>query len=515
MSQPSTQLLSLQGLSKAYSALVLDRVDFSLEEGEVHALVGENGAGKSTLARIIAGLTQPDSGGMFLDGALFAPRSKAEAEEAGVRLVMQELNLIATLSVAENIHLDHMPHRFGWVNYARMEVQARRIMADVGLGDIDPRRSVASLGVGQQQLVEIAAGISRRCRVLVLDEPTAALTCPEIERLFTQIRKLRSSGVGIVYISHRLEEIQQIADRISVLRDGQIVVTRPVGQITLDEIVLRMVGRELGDVVRSATRRQGPVALRVRGLRVGSAVRDVSFEVRRGEILGFAGLMGSGRTETMRAIFGADRAEAGAVYLHDNPDPAEIRSPKDAVRRGIALVTEDRKGQGLFLPLSVRVNITLLKLSHLSRFKSWIAPEAERSAAERWAAKLHIRCASIEQRVSELSGGNQQKVVIARWLLRNCDILIFDEPTRGIDVGAKFEIYQVLSELAAEGKAILIVSSDLKELLSICDRIAVLSAGRLVACFDRGEWTEERIMTAALSEYVGARSPDEATTQHN
>ena len=501
MTSPA-HLLSVSGVSKTYSSPVLADAALTLAPGEVHALVGENGAGKSTLARIIAGLTPPDGGAMSLLGARYAPASRRDAEAHGVRMVVQELNLIGNLSVAENLFFGHMPHRFGWVDYRRMNAEAQALMRDVGLGDIETRRPVSSLGVGQQQLVEIAAGISRRCRLLILDEPTAALTGPEVERLFAQIQRLKMAGVGVIYISHRMEEIQRIADRITVLRDGRIITTRAARDIALSEVVKLMVGRDIGEAVRDFGGSVGPVALRVEDLRAGDAVRGVSFEVRRGEILGFAGLMGSGRTETMRALFGADRADSGRVYLRGQSEPTQVRSPRDAVRHGIALLTEDRKTQGLLLPLTIRANITLAHLAALSGGCSWIRPEAEHSTASRWAEALRIRCASVEQQVLELSGGNQQKVVIAKWLFRDCDVLIFDEPTRGIDVGAKFEIYQWLAELARKGKAIVVVSSDLKELLAICDRIAVMSAGRLAAAFGRDQWTEEKIMAAALSGYV-------------
>lgn len=505
MSKPGA-LLNVSGVSKSYSALVLDAVNLDVQPGEVHALVGENGAGKSTLAKIIAGLVRPDSGTMTLDGEPFHPSSKSEGETLGVRLVMQELNLVSTLTVAENIFFDSMPHRFGWVDYPRLNAQTGRVMADVGLADLDPACPVQALGVGQQQLVEIARGLSGRCRLLILDEPTAALTEPEIERLFSQITKLKASGVGLIYISHRLEEIQKIADRITVLRDGKVVTTQNASDLTLDRIVRLMVGRDLAGVAESTPHTPGRVALRVTGLRAPPAVHDVSFEARQGEILGFAGLMGSGRTETMRAIFGADRAEAGAIYLDGCLTPARIRSPKDAVRQGIALLTEDRKSQGLLLKLPVRANITLMRLRSLSRFGAWIKRKTEDTEAERWASMLGVRCTSVEQPAVELSGGNQQKVVIAKWLFRNCDILIFDEPTRGIDVGAKFEIYRLLAQLAGQGKAIIVVSSDLIELLAICGRIAVMSAGRVAACFARGAWTEEAIMNAALSGYLGDRA---------
>jgi ribose transport system ATP-binding protein len=420
-------------------------------------------------------------------------------------MVMQELNLIGNLSVAENIFLEHLPNRFGVVSYAAMNARARTVMARVGLDDIAPGRLVSSLGVGQQQLTEIAAGLSQRCEVLILDEPTAALTGAETDLLFTQIARLKAENTAIIYISHRMEELKRIADRITVLRDGKIVATHPAAEVGIDQIVREMVGREIGEVLTTERRKRGALALRVDGLRRGDVVKDVSFEAHRGEILGFAGLMGSGRTETMRLIFGADRADAGCVYLHGSQTPARIRSPRDAVRRGVALLTEDRKAQGLFLPLPIRVNITLARLRDLLRPGGWIRSAEERKVAQRMAETLSLRCRDAEQTVSELSGGNQQKVVIAKWLYRDCDILIFDEPTRGIDVGAKFEIYNLLNALAAKGKAIIVVSSDLKELLAICDRIAVMSAGKLAATFARGEWTQDKIMAAALSGYLEAK----------
>jgi ribose transport system ATP-binding protein len=496
-------LLAAAGLGKSYPGVqALAEVDFDLRRGEVHALVGENGAGKSTLARILAGLAAPDAGSMRLADRPYAPADKADAERRGVRIVMQELNLIANLTVAENVFLRAMPNRLGVIDYGRMNAAAARLMAEVGLEDVDPARPVRALGVGQQQMVEIAAGLSQRCDVLILDEPTAALTDAETERLFAQIERLTGAGVGVVYISHRMEEIRRVADRITVLRDGRRVATCAAADAGIDQIIHWMVGRELADV-QPPERRRGEVALRVEHLSRGEAVRDVSFSLHRGEILGFAGLMGSGRTETMRAIFGADRPTAGAIYLHGSDRPARIRSPRAAVRRGIALLTEDRKEQGLLLPLPVRVNVTLNRLRELAVLGEWVRPHAERDVGERLADMLSIRCRSGEQTAGELSGGNQQKLVVARWIYRDCDVLIFDEPTRGIDVGAKFEIYRLLADLAEKGKAILMVSSDLKELLAICDRIAVMSAGKLVNVFERGRWSRHEILAAALSEYVG------------
>jgi ribose transport system ATP-binding protein len=498
----SKTLFQASGISKSFPGVsALSSVDFDLKEGEVHALVGENGAGKSTLVSIIAGLKNPNSGLMQLDGQTYQPGSKADAEAHGIRMVMQEMHLIPTLSVAENIFIEKLPSRFGFVNYRKLNLAARQVMRRVGLGDINPDVPVRSLGIGQQQMVEIAAGLSRRCRILALDEPTASLTDKEIELLFTQIRNLKAEGVGIIYISHRIEEIIEIADRVTVLRDGKAVFTGKTSDLSPGEIIFKMVGRDLEHQQLCHGSKSDQVTLRVEGLTVGEKVKDVSFEVRRGEILGVAGLMGSGRTETMRAVFGADKADRGRIYLYGSSRPTEIHRPRDAVENGIAFLTEDRKEQGLLLSLAVRKNISLARLGGISRF-GWLDLSKERSVADRYIDALSVRCWSSEQTVDELSGGNQQKIVIAKWMYRDCDILIFDEPTRGIDVGAKFEIYQMLSELAEKGKAIIFVSSDLKELMAVCDRIMVMSAGRVAETFDRSQFSRGKIMSAAFSGYT-------------
>ncbi|MBM4038688.1 MAG: sugar ABC transporter ATP-binding protein [Planctomycetes bacterium] len=505
---PAENLVTLSGLWKTYAAPVLLDVALELRPGEVHALVGENGAGKTTLARIVSGLTRPDRGAMRLAGQPYAPASKRDAEEAGIRMVMQELNLIPNLSVAENLFLGHLPRRFGAIRYRQLHADARAAMAQVGLHGVPPDRPVRELGVGQQQLVEVAAGLAGSCRLLILDEPTAALTDAEVALLFDRIRELKARGAAILYISHRLEEIQRIADRITVLRDGRVVATRSVGETSLDEIIRLMVGRDLGEAHPRAVRQDGKAALRVVGLTRGAAVRGVSLDAREGEILGLAGLMGSGRTETLRAIFGADRPDAGEVYLGASEAPARICSPRDAVRLGLALLTEDRKQQGLLLPLPVRHNVTLARLDAFAGPGGVLRGAAERHAAERLAGQLGLQCSSIEQPVAELSGGNQQKAVLAKWLHRDCRVLLLDEPTRGVDVGAKFAIYGLLAGLAEGGKAIVMASSDLLELLAVCDRIAVMSAGRLAATFARGEATQDRIMQAALSGHVGSAMRD-------
>jgi ribose transport system ATP-binding protein len=495
-------LLETRGLCKSYAAPVLVDVNFDLQAGEIHALVGENGAGKSTLCNIVAGLRTADKGELWLEGHRYVPANKRTAEAAGIRIVLQELSLINNLTIAENLFLDHLPHRNGWINRARLRESAHEALARVGLTEVDPDLLVNNLGVGQKQLVEIAAGLSQTCKVLILDEPTAALTVSDAERLFFQVSKLKESGVGIIYISHHLEEVVELADRISVLRDGQLVVTRRRGEISIEEMIRSMVGRTLDERAAPAQKRiSGPILLEVQDLSCPPRVKQVSFELHRGEILGFAGLMGAGRTETMRALFAADTRASGKILLEGKDISSRLRSPKAAVRLGFGFLTEDRKSQGLLLPKPLRLNVTLARLNdELRGAGGWLRRDKESAVAEAWVRQLAIRCSSIEQTAENLSGGNQQKVVLARWLYRNCRVLICDEPTRGIDVGAKFEIYRLLDQLAEQGKGIIVVSSDLKELLGLCDRIAVLSAGRLVKVFDRGEWTEDLIMAAAFSE---------------
>ncbi|MCP4612847.1 MAG: sugar ABC transporter ATP-binding protein [Planctomycetes bacterium] len=498
----SGTLFRASDINKSFPGVqALSAADFDLKAGEVHALVGENGAGKSTLTSIIAGLAKADSGTMELYGKQYRPNGKADAEAHGIRMVMQELHLISNLSVAENIFIEKLPSRFGFIDYKKLNHDATEIMKQVGLGNVDPDMPVRLLGVGAQQMVEIAAGLSRRCRILALDEPTASLTDREIQLLFVQINKLKAEGVGIIYISHRIEEVTRIADRVTVLRDGNVISTNPTSELCVDDIICKMVGCDLEHEKLRYHSETGEVALRVVGLKRGLKVNDVSFEVRRGEVLGVAGLMGSGRTETMRAVFGADRPDSGEIYLYGASTPVKIHRPRDAVRNGIAFITEDRKEQGLLPELSVRVNISLTRLRGISRL-GWMDMAEERSIADKYISALGVRCSSNEQTVGQLSGGNQQKVVIAKWIYRDCDVLIFDEPTRGIDIGAKFEIYRMLAELAEKGKAIIMVSSDNKELMAVCDRIMVMSAGLVAATFGPNEWNQEKIMSAAFSQYL-------------
>jgi ribose transport system ATP-binding protein len=498
----SAPLLQVSGLHKSYNVPVLTDFGFELRSGEVHALIGSNGAGKSTFARILCGLTPPNSGEIQFNGRRYAPRSKREAEYTGIVMVLQELNVIGTLSVAENIFLNRLPRRAGFVRFGNLNNQGREALARVGLGDLDPATPADQLGVGQQQLVEVAGALAQNCRLLILDEPTAALTDPETDRLFDNIRRLQADGVGVIYISHRMDEIRRIANRVTVLRDGRCVATHEAAVVTPSSMVREMVGHDLPERKAAGERVAGEPALRVNRLRAGERVRDVSFQVRRGEILGLAGLIGSGRTETLRAIFGADKKDAGDVFLGGATQPVIIREPADAVRAGISMIPKDRKQDGLLLAQSIRVNATLATLPRHTRRGGWLDAKAETETTNSLCQRLAIRCMSLEQAVSELSGGNQQKVVIGRWLARDSSVLLFDEPTRGIDVAAKDMVYQLLRDLAADGKVVVFVSSELTELMAVCDRILVMSAGRIAAEFLPGEWTQEKITQAAFSGYL-------------
>ncbi|MFD1556272.1 sugar ABC transporter ATP-binding protein [Paraburkholderia silviterrae] len=526
-------VLTVTGAGKTYEQPVLADVSLALHAGEVLALTGENGAGKSTLSKIVGGLTAPSAGSMTLMGEPYAPASRKQAEALGVRMVMQELNLLPTLSVAENLFLNRLPRRFGplgwtgWIDRTRLREDARAAMAQVGLEAIDPDTLVGELGIGHQQLVEIARNLigdeaqgAAPLRVLILDEPTAMLTGREVELLFEQIARLRARGVALVYISHRLEELERIAQRVAVLRDGRLVRVDAMASLTPERIVALMVGRELGERIELGERRIGAPLLKVDGIGRASVVRDVSFEVRAGEIFGVSGLIGAGRTELMRLIYGADAKDRGTVALAGTPGappvPVRIDSPVDAVRHGIALITEDRKGEGLLLPQPVAANVSLGNVGAVARY-GVVDAARENALAGAQIDALRIRTSGPGQSVGELSGGNQQKVVIGRWLARRSTgaqaakgvsgsvhgvrVLLFDEPTRGIDVGAKFDIYALMGSLAREGCALVVVSSDLRELMLICDRIGVMSAGKMTAIFARGEWTQDALLGAAFAGY--------------
>ncbi|WP_144112374.1 sugar ABC transporter ATP-binding protein [Paraburkholderia sp. BCC1886] len=508
----NSAVLSVSGIGKTYAEPVLGGVSLSLHAGEVLALTGENGAGKSTLSKIIGGLVEPSAGSMLLGGEPYAPASRAEAETLGVRMVMQELNLLPTLSVAENLFLNRLPQagafRFGWIDRRKLREDARLAMAQVGLDAIDPDTLVGELGIGHQQMVEIARNLIDDCRVLILDEPTAMLTAREVDLLFEQIDRLKARGVALVYISHRLEELARVAEQIAVLRDGRLVHTDAMANLSSDQIVTWMVGRELGERIDLGVRNIGAPLLKVDRLARGKVVRDVSFEVRAGEIFGISGLIGAGRTELMRLIYGADQKDSGTVLLAATPGapptPVQIGSPADAVRAGIALITEDRKGEGLLLPQPIAANVSLGNIGSVARH-GIVDAKRENALAQKQIDAMRIRSSSPAQIVGELSGGNQQKVVIGRWLARDCRVLLFDEPTRGIDVGAKFDIYGLMGALAREGRALVVVSSDLRELMLICDRIGVMSAGSMTGVFERDAWSQDALLAAA---FAGYRSRD-------
>ncbi|AHF68045.1 MULTISPECIES: sugar ABC transporter ATP-binding protein [Pseudomonas] len=493
-------VLSISGIGKTYAQPVLGDIDLTLMRGEVLALTGENGAGKSTLSKIIGGLVVPDAGVMSFQGQPYQPANRTQAEKLGVRMVMQELNLLPTLTVAENLFLDDMPRCLGWIDRKVLRENAIKAMAQVGLEAIDPDTLVGDLGIGHQQMVEIARNLAGDCHVLILDEPTAMLTSREVEMLFEQVSRLQARGVSIIYISHRLEELARVAQRIAVLRDGKLVCVEPIARYDSEQLVTLMVGRELGEHIDMGARQIGEVALSVKGLGRAGKVQDVSFQVRRGEIFGISGLIGAGRTELLRLIYGADKADTGSIEVGQPLREVTIRSPADAVEHGIALITEDRKGEGLLMSQSISANVALGNMPAISR-GGVVSARDELALAQRQVAAMRIRSSSPAQLVSELSGGNQQKVVIGRWLERDCPVMLFDEPTRGIDVGAKFDIYALLGELTRQGRALVVVSSDLRELMLICDRIGVLSAGRLIDTFERDNWTQDQLLAAAFAGY--------------
>ncbi|ADX47958.1 Monosaccharide-transporting ATPase [Paracidovorax avenae ATCC 19860] len=506
----SVPLLEMLGVGKDYGpTTVLHGVTLSLHAGEVLALTGENGAGKSTLSKILCGLEPATRGSLRLAGQPYAPSSRRDAERQGVRMVMQELGLVPTLTVAENLLMGRLPHRMGWLRRRALHDAARAQLAKIGLTGIDPATPVSRLGIGQQQMVEIARNLQDDTRILVLDEPTAMLTPRETNYLFEQIARLTARGVAIIYVSHRLEELRRIADRVAVLRDGALVDARPMAGLSEADLVQRMVGRAVNDLEHRPRRTAGPVVMRVDGIGRGTAVQDVSLALRAGEVFGIAGLVGSGRTELLRLLFGADRADRGSVTLAAGStasgDAAErthergFRSPLAAIAAGIGLVSEDRKSQGLLLSQPIRVNATLSDLSAVSR-AGWLRRAHENAVVQGFIRTLRVRCRGPEQPVEQLSGGNQQKVVFARWLHRDGRVLLLDEPTRGVDVGARADLYAELDRMAAEGRALLMVSSDLRELMAMADRIGVMSGGRLVAVFERGEWTEQSLLAAAFSE---------------
>lgn len=488
-------LLEMKGITKSFPGVkALDGVNFSLKSGEIHALLGENGAGKSTLMKILSGVYQKDQGEILLDGKPVVVNGPREAQKMGVGIIHQELNLVPALTAMENIFLGQEPkHFFGFVDKGEMRRRAGDLLKRLGT-NIQPDDVVADLSIGMQQMVEIAKALSYETRILIMDEPTAALTERESEHLFEIVRQLAAAGVGIVYISHRMEELFALSDRITVMRDGTYVGTVVTKETEFDDLIRLMVGRELTERYPKRNAKIGAEVLRVEGLSRGDTLQDVSLSVKAGEIVGLSGLMGAGRTELARAVFGIDAVETGTISMHGQV--LRIHSPIDAIRSGIALITEDRKNQGLVLSMSVGDNVSLAVLGDLSR-GSFISSAKEKSLVDQQIADLRIKTPHAAQLVRNLSGGNQQKVVIGKWLSIKPKLLIMDEPTRGVDIGAKVEIYQIMNRLASEGVAILMVSSELPEVLGMSDRIVVMCRGRIAAELTKQEATQEKIMAYA------------------
>ena len=505
-------VMSLRGISKTYPGVrALSSVDLDLFPGQVHAIVGENGAGKSTLLKIVAGLATPDAGTVYVDGEPATIDSTRAARRYGISAVPQELSLARHMSVAENICVTAFPARKGIVSKRVLRNRSETVLARLGV-DIDPFSPLSDHGPGVQELVMIGRGLVQEARVLALDEPTAALTAPEIEHLFQVISAAKANGAAFMYISHRIQELSRIADTITVLRDGERVVTGPMAEFEHDDIVRAMVGRAMQRFVSRSGQRgeleagakavpmdaQGAAPrLRVDGLTRRGVFEDISFSVGEGEIVGLAGLIGAGRTEVARAIFGHDPLDAGRIEVSGRP--VRIRSPRDAIRAGIAMVPEERKSQALVLGMSVSQNLTVAHLRALSRY-GWLRERYATAESHQRVEQLRIRPPRVDVAVGTLSGGNQQKVVIGRWLFKQYPVYVFDEPTRGVDINAKFAIYEILTEIRDKGAGLLVISSELLELLTICDRILVMREGRLTAEFDVDEsLTEERILRSAMA----------------
>ena len=490
-------ILKMTNINKRFSGVhALKGVDFDLREGEVHSLMGENGAGKSTLMKILAGIHKADSGEIFVFNEKCSFNSVKESQEKGIAIIHQELNLIPDLTVAQNIFLGRESLVFNsFIDDKKMVDDSRKLLGYIG-ADIDPTENVFNLTLGKQQMVEIVKAISFDSKILVLDEPTTALTEPEVEELFRVMNELKAKGIGMIYISHRMDEIERISDRVTVLRDGKYIGTVNTTETTKEEIVKMMVGRTVsGDKKEQSTcHSNSPIVLEVKNLNSGDKIKNVSFKLHKGEILGFSGLMGAGRTEVARAICGADKLESGEIYI--NGKKTTIKTPRNAVENGLCYLSEDRKRYGLLLDKSVTENSVLASLNDYIKF-GFINDKKAKEKAKNKNEMLKTKTPTMSQKLKNLSGGNQQKVVIARWLLKNSDIFIFDEPTRGIDIGAKSEMYTLMEDLASKGKSVIMISSELAEIQRLSDRVIVMCEGRITGELDIKDATQEEIMKYA------------------
>jgi ribose transport system ATP-binding protein len=491
-------LLEFRKISKSFAGVqALKDVSFRIKKGEVHALIGENGAGKSTLMKILAGAYSKDEGEILIEGGIVDIRTPKDAENLGVTVIYQEFNLVPMLTVGENIFLGRIPRKFKSgpiIDWKQVKDKAEALLKDIDVA-IDTGALIEQLGVAQQQMVEIAKAVSLKSKIVIMDEPTSALTDVETKKLFKVIRKLKSQGVAVIFISHRLEEIFNIADNVTVLRDGQYINTQPVVQIDKDRLIEMMVGRPLSQRYPKKNHMIGEEILKVENLSRGSVIKSTSFSVRQGEILGISGLMGSGRTEMIRLLFGADKKDSGTIMVGGKI--VNIKSPKDAIRAGIGLVPEDRRYQGLVMELPVKDNVLLANLKKVKN-RLFLSRKLEKKICEKYIEDLEIKTPGYNQIAKRLSGGNQQKVVLAKWLNCDLDIIVFDEPTRGIDVNAKMGIYNIIMQLAKQKKAIIVISSELPEILGISDRILVMSEGEIKGQMLRDEATQEKIMAYVI-----------------
>ena len=492
----SEVILQMKDIEKRFSGVhALKSVQFELRAGEVHALMGENGAGKSTLVKVLCGIHKRDGGEIIYFSEPVNFSNIAESQKAGISVIHQELNMMNHLTVAQNIYIGREPKKGIMIDDKKMERDAAALFEKIGV-NIEPSVQLGTLTVGKQQMVEIAKAVSHDCKLLVLDEPTAALTQPEVEELFKIMNDLKKKGIGMIYISHRMDEINRISDRVTVMRDGEYINTVNTAETTKEDIVKMMVGRVIyGDKKEeSNVKKDAPVVLEVKHMNAGKEVKDVSFNLHKGEILGFAGLMGAGRTEVPRAIYGADAKDSGEIYI--NGEKVDIKTPEQAVKNGICYLSEDRKRYGLMLMKSVSENTTIASVDNFVN-NGWIQDDKMRESSAEYNQMLKTKTPSMEQLLKNLSGGNQQKVIVARWLMKDSDIFIFDEPTRGIDIGAKSEMYELMEKLAEEGKSIIMISSELAEIQRLSDRVVVMCEGRVTGNLDIKDATQEEIMKYA------------------